>query len=264
MCVTVRRTISSMPAIASLEALERAIAEVEVNGLDVTIEQAAVAAARRSLEESGLLLLGEVHGVRENPLIALALMNELNMTGLALEWPSELAPLVSAFLAEGRLPDSPMLWGGDGRITAGHFAILRELVRTDRLGTLTLFDGWSDVGWSLREASMSERILMAEIPDSGTLVVAGNMHTPMTETTLGLPLGARLADKRPGVRDIQIRYGSGGFYNARPRKFKSHFSFRRHVRLHTEHGQLVFELPVATEAAVPHRVGPASAGRHAR
>ena len=153
-----------------------------------------------------------------------------------------------------------MLWDGDGRITAGHLAILRELVRTGRLGTLTLFDGWSDVGWSLREASMSERILMAEIPDSGTLVVAGNMHTPMTETTLGLPLGARLAEKRPGVREIQIRYGNGGFYNARPRKFKSHLSLRRHVRLHTEHGQLVLELPVATEAAVPHRVGPASAG----
>ena len=118
-----------MPAIASLEALERAVAEFEVTGLDVTIEQAALGAARHSLEESGLLLLGEVHGVRENPLIALALMNELNMTGLALEWPSELAPLVSAFLADGRLPDNPMLWGGDGRITAGHFAVLRELVR---------------------------------------------------------------------------------------------------------------------------------------
>jgi len=253
-----------MPAIASIDALERAVTEFEVTGLDVAIEHSALAAARRSVDESGLLLLGEVHGVRENPLIALALMNELNMTGLALEWPSELAPLVSGFLADGRLPDNPMLWGGDGRITAGHLAVMRELVRKGRLHNLTLFDGWSDVGWSLREASMSERILMADIPDGGTLVIAGNMHTPMTETTLGLPLGARLAEKRPGVRDIQIRYGNGGFYNARPRKFKSHFSLRRHVRLHTEHGQLVFELPVATEADVPHQVAPANGGRHAR
>ena len=253
-----------MPAIASLEALERAVAGFEVTGLDVTIEHAALAAAQRSLEDSGLLLLGEVHGVRENPLIALSLMNELNMTGLALEWPSELAPLVSAFLTDGRLPDNPMLWGGDGRITAGHLAVLRELVRTRRLDNLTLFDGWSDVGWSLREASMSERILMADLPDRGTLVIAGNMHTPMTETTLGLPLGARLAGKRPGVREVQVRYGNGGFYNARPRKFKTHFSLRRQVRLHTEHGQLVFELPTATEADVPHQVGPANGGRHAR
>lgn len=253
-----------MPAIASIEALERAVSEFEVTGLDVAFDHTALTAAQRSLKESGLLLLGEVHGVRENPLIVLTLMNELNMTGLALEWPSELAPLVSAFLADGRLPDNPMLWGGDGRITAGHLAVLRELVRIGRLDNLTLFDGWSDVGWSLREASMSERILMADLPGSGTLVVAGNMHTPMAETTLGLPLGARLAEERPGVREIQIRYGNGGFYNARPRKFKSHLSFRRHVRLHTEHGQLVFELPVATEAEVPHQVGPANGGRHAR
>jgi hypothetical protein len=253
-----------MPAIASIQALARAVAQFEVTGLDVTFEHAALGAAQRSVEDSGLLLLGEVHGVRENPLIALALMNELNMTGLALEWPSELAPLVSAFLADGRLPDNPMLWGGDGRLTTGHLAVLRELVRTGQLENLTLFDGWSDVGWSLREASMSERILMADLPDRGTLVIAGNMHTPMTETTLGLPLGARLAEKRPGVREVQIRYGSGGFYNARPRKFKSHFSFRRQVRLHSEHGQLVFELPVATEADVPHQVGPANGGRHAR
>src|SRR6516225_2687596 len=113
-----------MPAIASLEALERAVAEFEVTDLDLAIEPTALTAAQRSLKESGLLLLGEVHGVRENPMIALALMSELNMTGLALEWPSELAPLVSAFLADGRLPDNPMLWGGDGRLTAGHLALL--------------------------------------------------------------------------------------------------------------------------------------------
>jgi hypothetical protein len=33
-----------------------------------------VASAQRSVEESGLLLLGEVYGVRENPLLARALM----------------------------------------------------------------------------------------------------------------------------------------------------------------------------------------------
>ena len=111
---------------------------------------------------------------------------------------------------------------------------------------------------------MAERIVMADTPEGGTLVVAGNMHTPMIETTLGLPLGARLAEMRPGVRDIRIRYGNGGFYNARPRRFKTHLSLRRHMRLHAEHGELVLELPQATEALVPHVLGPAKAGRHAK
>jgi hypothetical protein len=35
----------------------------------LVIEPSALAAARRPLEEPGFLLLGEVHGVRENPLV---------------------------------------------------------------------------------------------------------------------------------------------------------------------------------------------------
>jgi hypothetical protein len=113
----------------------------------------------------------------------------------------------------------------------------------------------SEVGWSRRESSMADRILAADTAPGGTLVVAGNAHTPMTPTTLGLPLGARLAEKRRGVREIRIRYGSGGYYNSRPRQFKRHFGFRHHLRLHAEHGELVLDLPMATEALVPHRLG---------
>jgi hypothetical protein len=47
-----------MPAIASVDALERAAASFEVTDLDVDAEPTALAAARRSLADSGLLLLG--------------------------------------------------------------------------------------------------------------------------------------------------------------------------------------------------------------
>lgn len=42
--------------------------------LDLVTKTAALAAAQRSLDGSGLLLLGEVHGVRENPLLIRALL----------------------------------------------------------------------------------------------------------------------------------------------------------------------------------------------
>jgi hypothetical protein len=58
-----------MPRIASLEALQRAAAGFDIGDLELMIEPSAGEAARRSLDQSGLLLLGEVHGVRENPLI---------------------------------------------------------------------------------------------------------------------------------------------------------------------------------------------------
>jgi hypothetical protein len=76
-----------VPSVASLDALHRAIAEFAVTGLDLVIEPLALAAARRSLDSAGLLLLGEVHGVRENPLLIRALMKAYGLTSLALEWP---------------------------------------------------------------------------------------------------------------------------------------------------------------------------------
>jgi hypothetical protein len=127
-----------MPGIASLEAFERAAARFEITELELVIEPPAGAAVRRSLDQSGLLLLGEVHGARENPLIIRALMQAFGLSGLALEWPGDLMGVISAFAAGGKLGDHPQLWLGDGRITAGHLAVLRERARAGQPG-LTLF-----------------------------------------------------------------------------------------------------------------------------
>jgi len=45
---------------------------------------------RRSLDSAGLLLLGEIHGVPENPLLIRALMQAFGLTSLALERPEDL------------------------------------------------------------------------------------------------------------------------------------------------------------------------------
>jgi len=57
-----------------------AAAGFAVADLGLVIEPSAPAAARRSQEESGCLLPGEVHGVRENPLVIRA------STGRAPRW----------------------------------------------------------------------------------------------------------------------------------------------------------------------------------
>jgi hypothetical protein len=115
-----------MPALASLAEFRQAVSDFPVEELEVDAEPAAQAEAEQSLAESGFLLLGEVHGVRENPLIIAALLRAFGLTRLALEWPAELAPVISAFLTGEALADDPQLWSGDGRITAGHLAVLRE------------------------------------------------------------------------------------------------------------------------------------------
>jgi len=243
-----------MPGVASLDALQRAVNEFDITAFYLDVEPAALAAAQRSLDESGLLLLGEVHGVRQNPLIARALMVALDVTALALEWPAGLASAASGFFGNGYVPDHPQLWGGDGRITAGHFALLRERFLAEGLQALTLFDGVNEVGWSRREAAMADRILSAQAPRARTLVIAGNAHTALSPTGLGIPLGARLAERRPGVREIRVSYGNGSYYNLSPQRFKRQWTLRRRARLRVEGAGLVLDLPSPVQARVPHRM----------
>ncbi len=249
-----------MPAVSSLAAFAQAVSDFPVSDLGLVLEPAARAAAERSVAQSGLLLLGEVHGVRENPLVIRALLRALGLDGLALEWDEELAPVVRAFLAGGALADHRLLWFGDGRITAGHLAVLRERAAAGSLN-LTLMDGMARGGmggeetWSQRDEAMAGRVLAtAGLP---ALVVAGNAHTPTHRTEMGLPLGAVLAARRPGVREIRIDYRSGRFYNAAPRRFRPRTGSRRlPPRLLLRNENLTLVLPSATEAVVPQRPWP--------
>jgi hypothetical protein len=243
-----------MPSVGSLQALQKAIADFDVIDLDLVIEPAARAAALRSLDSSGVLLLGEVHGVRENPLIVRALMQELGLTGLALEWLDDLAPAIRAFLASGTVTDHDWLWSGDGRITVGHLAVLAERAAAGPLD-LILFDGIIRAGWSWtqHDEAMAQRILAAVGPSARTLVVAGNAHTPTRHTELGIPVGAHLAQQRPGVRDIQISYASGSFYNFEPRRFRRSSSPPQQARLYEHDGDLILDWPSASEAVTPQR-----------
>ena len=243
-----------MPCVTSVDALAQAVAGFVVEDQVLELDPAAVAAAQGSVEESRLLLLGEVHGVRENPLLARALMRAFGLSRLALEWPEGLAPVIEAFQATGTLDDHWLLWAGDGRITAGHLAVLAERTAAGPV-PVTLFDGavGAGWGWSDRDEAMAGRILAAAPPGTRTLVVAGNAHTHTEPTELGVPMGAWLARKRPGVREIRINYGSGRYYNMRPCAFARQGGPARRMRLHQEHGTLELDLPAAEEAVVPQR-----------
>jgi len=246
-----------MPCVTSLDTLHRAVAEFAVTDPGLVIEPPARAVAERSLDSAGLLLLGEAHGVRENPLLMRALMQAFGLTSLALEWPEDLTPAIRAFLAGQALADRWFVWGGDGRITAGHLAVLAERAAAGSL-ELILFDGaiGADWSWSQRDEAMARRILAASAPGARTLVVAGNAHTPTSPIELGVPMGARLAGQRPGVREIRISYGSGGYYNGGPRQFTRRADQPGTIRLYQHDSELVLDLPLATEAVVPHRPQP--------
>lgn len=248
-----------VPSADSLAAFRAAISAFPVGAPALEVTAAARAAASCSLASSGLLLLGEVHGVSENPLLIRALMAEFGLTSLGLEWPAGLTDVITAFLATGTLADHDWLWLGDGRITAGHLAVLAAMAAAGPL-RLVLFDDFGSLatGWTQRDAAMARRLLAA-VPaggaGAGTLVVAGNAHTPTGVTDLGVPLGAQLARERAGVREIRIRYGSGAFWNLGPCRFgpAPAAAAAGPPRLTEQDGDLVLDLPVASAATVPQR-----------
>jgi hypothetical protein len=237
-----------------MEAFLQAAAEFVVADLELRAEPSAAAAARRSLDDSGLLLLGEVHGVRENPLLIRALMQLFGLTSLALEWPEDLAPGLAAFLAGGTLGDHWLLWSGDGRITAGHLAVLAERAAAGPL-EVALFDGTAgaDWSWSQRDEAMATRILAGRAAGVPTLVVAGNAHTPVSGTELGVPMGACLARQRPGIREVRINYCGGNYYNLGPRQFAAVGPHHGQIRFYQHNDALVLDLPAGKEAVVPQR-----------
>ncbi|MGW0806568.1 hypothetical protein [Nonomuraea sp. NPDC002799] len=233
-----------MPAVDTLDGLMRAVAEFGTDDYELPFEPEALDRARRSVEESGLVLLGEMHGVRENPLVIGALMRLLGLTCLALEWPEDLKPQLDAYLSDGAALDHPLWWLGDGRVTAGHLAVLGAFEEL----TVTLFDGGMFTGdWSQRDALMAERVLAARAEPA--LVVAGNAHTPTSPSDLGLPMGACLASARPAVTEVRIDYGTGSFYNMEPRHLRGYCAAAG-LRL-AESGPVV-GLPEFGEATVPH------------
>ena len=87
-------------------------------------------------------------------------------------------------------------------------------------------------------------------------MVAGNAHTPVRPTELGVPMGARVAGQRPGTRDVQISYGGRSFYNCEPGQFARRADPQETIRLRQHKGGLVLDLPAATEAVVPQRPRP--------
>ena len=244
-----------MPRVSTLPAFRHAVTNFDVVDLAVDVEPAALHAARGSIATSGLLLVGEVHGVAQNPMVIRWLIRLLDLRWLALEWPTEVADVARAFVADGVVHDHEWLGWGDGRVTAGHLAVLGRLAGERAAFDFLGFDAmpWTPLGpgeseWTARDRRMAETVLARPL-SGGCLVVAGNAHTGVAMTSNGVPMGSWSARSRPGLRTITIRYCRGGFYNLAGRRFPA-WRRSRPTRLHLTGQALVLDLPHPTEAIV--------------
>ena len=188
---------------------------------DFAFDPGAIALARASLRDAGMLVVGEPHGVSETPSVLSSLAATLETRAVAFEWShEEMDEPVQDFLRTGRtdfdrlwsLPTSAEFFCGDGRITAGHFALLGRLREEDRLEQVVVFDRLdpdpAPADWQVRDGDMAERLLTEWDERLPLLVLTGAFHAqldaPEGETMTGV-----LARHRPGLRPAVIEYALG-------------------------------------------------------
>ena len=239
-----------VPVTTTFAAFCDAVTTGSIGDLDVVFEPDAERLTRRALSESGMLLLGECHGVAENAAVIRALVAHLHIETVALEWPAELQPLVNSFLTGGGLTDSRFLWLGDGRVTAEHFVAMKSLARNG-VAIVLIDKGLAPSGsWSERDRALADAALEATSDRGRAILIAGNAHTPVTKTMLGTPMGAWIAQARPGIREIVIRYGSGTMFNFGTKAFPDRFGHEPSACLCIVDGDLQLRVPRASAATV--------------
>jgi hypothetical protein len=175
--------------------------------------------AQRSLTDSGLLMVGESHGVYETPAALYALARALGTRAIALEWAhEEMQDEVESFMRDGTfdfarlwssLPAAAEFFSGDGRITAGHFALLGRLKAEAWLDQVILFDRLDDGTEAQdplrRDREMAGRML-ATWSEAPALVVAGAFHARLDVEG---SMARHLAQRRAGLLSMMLQYSSG-------------------------------------------------------
>lgn len=115
-----------------------------------------------------------------------------------------------------------------------------------------LFDGLSRPGWSERDEAMAvlvwpaARRAPAHWWSPGTCTRARARSSSVSRSVC--------TRRRPGVREVRVRYGGGAFYNLRP-VLMGGAGLPGLTRLSLIEAELVLSLLQASAAVVPHRPG---------
>ncbi len=238
-----------------------AIKNIEIGEIDTEFDEKSVESLVSELGKAKLLLLGETHGVKENADIIYTLFKKFGFKKLALEWNNELQDTAENFLQTGELDFAAIKDSPDGRITAGHFALLKKLQDDGLLETLVCFDGeMPSDGWDTRDAGMAKKII-TNLGDSTMLVVAGNLHTQIEPITFDdekekqHPMGENIKKQIPDVPSGKIKYLTGQFHNYGTKDFRKKpegIELPKARFYKSDDGIYSFELPEANIAVVPN------------
>lgn len=213
------------------------------------------------LRKGKLFILGEMHGVLENPNVIYTLIKKFGFKNLGLEWSELFKDLVQDFLKDGVLDFEVINKSCDGRITAGHFALLKKLHSENLIDKSTFFDEttWSG-SWDLRDAKMAQNILL-ELSNIPMIAVAGKLHTGLKAIQLeedstdeNHPMGEQIRKQIPDVVSGRIEYMSGQYHNIGTQDFDTTEGQKLKISrfYKSSDGIYIFEIPEAHPAIVPN------------
>jgi hypothetical protein len=117
-----------------------------------------------------LVVVGEPHGAEQTARVLFTLMRRLGFGRLALEWPEdELAPIGCEAARLGELPPGSEALSGEGRFSAGLFALVAALPKPPLL--LDVRGDHDD-----RSAFLLQRLVTLSDPREPTLALVGAAH----------------------------------------------------------------------------------------
>ena len=188
---------------------------------DVSLDDDAVARARAAVGDTGLLVVGEQHGIHETPNVLYTLARALDTRAIAFEWSfEEMDDPVQDFLRTGAfdfdrlwaLPSSAEFFCGDGRFAAGYLRLLQQLRSEGRLDQIIAYDRLDSepppTDWGLRDREMAERLLNEWDDTLPLLVLTGAFHARLGRAE-GETMAAHLALARPCLQTAMVSYASG-------------------------------------------------------
>lgn len=237
-----------------------AINHTQILEIETDFDETSAEALESELATTKLFLLGETHGVKENPDVIYTLFKRFGFKNLALEWEPALREKTEQFLNGEALDFDSVKDSPDGRITAGHFALLKKLKNEGLLEKFVCFDQGGGANWDKRDENMARNIV-ENLTDTPTLVVAGNLHTKTESITFDdeqgehHPMGEQVKKEIPTVPSGKIEYLAGEFHNYGTRNFVEEESDGPESTARffkDENGLYIFELPKTHSAVVPN------------
>jgi len=178
-----------------------------------------------NLKRKRLVMLGEIHGTNEMPdftfQIVAALAKRRKIT-LGLEFPSDLQPLIDAFLVSGDI--EPVKHSnffqdrnyGSGRTTGAIIALLDNVRRLKNVKILC-FDIPFKSKLEPRDTLMAENVISYQgtHPDRELVTLSGNYHSRLDHEFMGAEI-MRLSKRKLNIvnsTDIYIRASEGTAWN---------------------------------------------------